>query len=150
LGLALFKDSHFKEANTFFGDELRKHRNDPRLTILAGMSNYGAGDYAAAIPYLKTSAAADPANLTLRLTLAHSCLWTRQLQCVMDVYKEILALDPNSAEADMLAGEALDEMGDNAGALKQFEAAEQANPKQPDVHFGIGYLLWTQKQFDRA
>ena len=56
----------------------------------------------------------------MRLTLAHSCLWSKQYDCVMEVYKEILALNAESAEADMLAGEALDEKGDDAGAIEQF------------------------------
>lgn len=150
LGLAYFKSSKFKEAAGQFAIELRKHPGDVRLTTLMGMAEYGAAQYSAAIPYLKTAAAADSANLPLRLALAHSCMWTHQFKCVMAVYKEILNLNADSAEADMLAGEALDEMGDNAGALEQFRAAERANPKEPDVHFGIGYLLWTQKRYQEA
>lgn len=150
LGLALFKTSRFKEAAPEFAAELRKHPGDLRLTILTGMAHYGAGEYTEAIPYLKKATAADTQSLPLRLALAHSCMWTHQSPCVMSVYKEILALNAESAEADMLAGEALDEMGDNAGALQQFRAAERANPKEPDVHFGIGYLLWTQKQYQEA
>jgi len=150
LGLALFKAERFKEAAAEFATELRRHPGDQRLTILTGMAQYGAGDYRNAIPYLKTATARDQQNLPLRLALAHSCMWTKQPQCVMSVYKEILALNADSAEADMLAGEALDEMGDDAGALEQFRAAEKANPKEPDVHFGIGYLLWTHKQYDEA
>jgi len=121
-----------------------------RLTILAGMAHYGAHAYAAAIPYLKTAADVDKTNLSLRLTLAHCYLWTRQMDEALAVYKEILAINPESAEADMIAGEALDEKGDNAGAVQQFRAAVKANPKEPNVHFGLGYLLWTQKQYDEA
>ena len=68
----------------------------------------------------------------------------------MDVYREILALNSESAEADMLAGEALDEMKDNEGSTKMFRAAVKANPKEPNVHFGLGYLLWTQKLYEEA
>jgi len=50
----------------------------------------------------------------------------------------------------MLAGEALDEMQDHAGATQQFRAAVKANPKEPNVHFGLGYLLWTQGQYEQA
>jgi tetratricopeptide (TPR) repeat protein len=59
-------------------------------------------------------------------------------------------LNAESAEADMLAGEALDEMKDNEGSTKMFRAAVAANPKEPNVHFGLGYLLWTQKQYPEA
>ena len=59
-------------------------------------------------------------------------------------------LNENSAEADMLAGQALDEMKDRPAAIEQFRAAVQADPKLPDVHFGLGYLLWAQLKFDEA
>jgi tetratricopeptide (TPR) repeat protein len=150
LGLALFKAERFQEAIQPFTAELKKHPGDQRLLILLGMSHYGMGDYLAAVPYLKRAAAADPKNLPLRLALAHACLWSKQSQCVMNVYKEILALNAESAEADMLAGEALDEEGKVVEATQQFRAATKANPKEPNVHFGLGYLLWEQKQYDEA
>lgn len=153
LGLALFKSGSFKEAAPIFLSELKKHPTEEahqRLTILVGMSYYGLHDYNAAVPYLKEAAAADQKSLPLRLALAHSYLWTKQMDATMDVYKEILLIDPDSAEADMIAGEALDGKGDNAGAVQQFRAAAQANPREPNVHFGLAYLYWTQKRYDEA
>ena len=150
LGLALFKTKDFKDSIKPFTAELKKHPDDQRLTILLGMAHYGMGDYFVAIPYLKKAAERDPQSLPLRLTLAHSCLWSKQYQCVLDAYKEILALNAESAEADMLVGEALDEKGDNVGATEQFRAAVRSNPKEPNAHFGLAYLLWTQSQFQEA
>lgn len=154
LGLALFKAGELKEAIQIF-ETLRKSqpRSSPeaqRLTILIGMAHYGLKEYAAAVPYLKEATATDPQNLPFRLVLAHSCLGSKQFQCVLDVYHEILMLNAESAEADMLAGEALDEMQDHAGATQQFRAAVKANPQEPNVHFGLGYLLWTQGQYEEA
>jgi len=153
-GLALFKTGAMKEALEQFSLVLRStptsspdHR---RLTILVGMCHYGLGEYAKAIPYLEKAASDDPQNLQLRLALAHSCMWSRQDQCVLDTYHEILMLNAESAEADMLAGEALDEMKDIAGAIEQFRAAVKADPKMPDVHFGLGYLLWTKRRYVEA
>jgi len=150
LGLALFKAARFSEAIPAFQTELRKHPGDQRLTILIGMSHYGMGDYLVAIPYLQQAAAHDADNLAIRLTMAHSCLWSKQYQCVLDVGKEILALNPDSPEADMLAGEALDEQGDLDGAIAQFRAAVKANSKEPNAHFGLGYLLWKQSKYAEA
>ena len=50
----------------------------------------------------------------------------------------------------MLVGEALDQMNDRIGATRELRAAVQANPKEPNVHFGLGYLLWTQGQIQEA
>jgi tetratricopeptide (TPR) repeat protein len=154
LGLALFKGGELKQAIVEF-KLLRKNQRPAsaegqRLTILIGMAYYGLAEYAQAIPYLHHAAAHDAQNLPLRLALAHSCLWSKQYQCVLDTYHEILLLNAESAEADMLAGEALDEMKNYAGAIEQFRAAVKANPSEPDAHFGLGYLLWTQKQYPEA
>jgi tetratricopeptide (TPR) repeat protein len=154
LGLAYFKANEFPDAIKIFSVELqRQPPNSPaaqRLTILLGMAHYGMGDYFVAIPYLQRAAKDDPQSLQLRLTLAHSCLWSKQYDCVMEVDKEILALNADSAEADMLVGEALDEKGDDAGAIEQFRNAAKADPRQPNVHFGLGYLLWKEHHFDEA
>jgi tetratricopeptide (TPR) repeat protein len=150
LGLALFKGGDLKEAIQEFSRLEKNHPGDRQLTILIGMAYYGLAEYPQAIPYLKEAAAHDARNLPLRLALAHSCLWSKQNQCVLDVYHEILLLNAESAEADMLAGEALDAMKDSAGAIQQFRAAVKANPKEPDAHFGLGYLLWIKKQYQEA
>jgi tetratricopeptide (TPR) repeat protein len=154
LGLALFKAGQLKPAIQIF--ELLIKSQPPgspeaqRLTTLIGMAHYGLEEYAAAVPYLKQATASDPQNLPFRLVLAHSCLRSKQLACVLDVYHEILMLNAESAEADMLAGEALDEMNDHPGATQQFRAAVKANPQEPNVHFGLGYLLWTQSEYEEA
>jgi tetratricopeptide (TPR) repeat protein len=154
LGLALFKGGELKQSIVEFKLLLKKatpgSAEAQRLTILVGMAHYGVGEYAEAVPYLKSAAAADSQNLQLRLALAHGCLWSKQYQCVLDTYHEILTLNAESAEADMLAGEAQDELKDHAGAIEQFRAAVKADPKEPDVHFGLGYLLWGDKQYPEA
>lgn len=154
LGLALFKNGQMKEAIPEFSAALKsvpaQSPDAQRLTILLGMAHYGLADYAAAAPFLKQAASRDPQNLPLRLALAHSCLWSHQFPCVMDTYHEILELNAESAEADMIAGEALDAMKDSEGAIKMFRAAIKANPKATNVHFGLGYLLWTQRVYPEA
>jgi tetratricopeptide (TPR) repeat protein len=154
LGLAQFKGGDLRGAVQTFDLLLKTTPKDSpdalRLATLIGLADYGSGEYAAAVPYLKQATAADPQNLPFRLALAHSCLWTKQYQCVLDVYHEIVTLNADSAEADMLAGEALDEMKDKAAAAQQFRAAVKADPKMPNVHFGLGYLLWGLLQFDEA
>jgi tetratricopeptide (TPR) repeat protein len=154
LGLAYFKAADYKEALQQLKPLLKTLPPDSdeaqRLVILIGMSHYGLGELAASTPYLKQAADRDAQNLTLLLTLAHSCLLSKQYQCVLDAFHRMVALNAESAESDMLVGEALDEMKDTIGATKEFRAAIAANPKEPNVHFGLGYLLWTQGQTNEA
>jgi tetratricopeptide (TPR) repeat protein len=144
LGLALFKGGELKESIVEFTRLLQSQPDNLQLNTLIGMAYYGLAQYADAVPYLKAAAAHDTQSLPLRLTLAHSCLWSKQHQCVLDTYREILALDPNSAEADMVAGEALDEMKDNEGSTRMFREAVKANPKEPNAHFGQWQSSWTK------
>ena len=110
LGLSLFKSGAMKEAVQTLTPLLKESpassSEAQRLNVLIGMSHYGLGEYAAAIPYLKEAISHDSQSQWLRLALAQSCLASEQFPCVLDVYREILVLNPESAEADMLAGEA--------------------------------------------
>jgi tetratricopeptide (TPR) repeat protein len=150
LGLALFKNGDYRQALQSFAPIIESQPNDQRLNILVGMSHYGLGEYAKAAPFLMHASDRDPSNLTLLLTLAHSCLLSSQYPCVLDAYHRLVAQNAESAEADMLVGEALDEMKDPIGAMREFRAAVVANPKEPNVHFGLGYLLWTKGQYPEA
>ena len=154
LGLALFKAGDMKDAAQVFTLLYRRASPDSpeaqRLRILIGMADYGAGSWAGAVVWLRGAMARDPQDLPYRLVLAHACLWSKQYQCVLDVYHQILSLNAESAEADMLAGEAYDEMRDHEDAIQQFRNAVKADPRVPGVHFGLGYLLWCQSQFQDA
>lgn len=154
LGLAQFKADRFADAIESFLPILKTQgESSPqslRLNLLIGMSYYGLGKYPDASRFLKPASDADQSNSTLALTLAHSCLLSRQYQCVLDAYHRLIAVNADSAEVDMLVGEALDEMKDYAGAIREFRAAIAANPREPNAHFGLGYLLWTQKQYTEA
>jgi tetratricopeptide (TPR) repeat protein len=97
LGLAYFKKGDYKQAIAMFEPALKKNPDDQRLNILVGMAHSGLGEYAAAAASLQTAAKNDPRNLTLLLTLAHSCLWSRQFQCVLDSFHQILELNAESA-----------------------------------------------------
>ncbi|MFP5226713.1 MAG: tetratricopeptide repeat protein [Acidobacteriota bacterium] len=154
LGLALFKGGEpgaaIEEFRTLLKTASPESAEAQRLRLLIGMAYYGLGKYSEAVPYLKTAVAHDAQSLPLRLALAHSCLWSKQYPCVLDTYHQILTLNAESAEADMLAGEAMDEMRDDTGALAQFRAAEKTNPKEPYVHFAVAYMLMRQKRFSEA
>ncbi|MBS1803383.1 MAG: tetratricopeptide repeat protein [Acidobacteria bacterium] len=150
LGLALFKAGEYQQTIATLEPLMKEHPGDQQLTVLIGMSQYGLSRFADASRTLKLASVHDPQNLTLLLTLAHACLWSKQYSCVQDSFHQILALNAESAEADMLMGETLDEMKDHEGAVRLFRAAVKTNPSEPNVHFGLGYLLWTKGQYPEA
>jgi tetratricopeptide (TPR) repeat protein len=150
LALALFKQQRFKDAVPVLQTAIVESPNDLKPKLLLAMSYYGLGQYAEAVPYLTVAVNSSPENLQLRMTLAQSCLWAENYRCTLDQFQEILRLSPESAQADMLAGEALDGLNQTEEAIKQFREAEKVSPHEPEVHFGLGYLLWKNHSFDEA
>ena len=150
LGLTFFKASQFPDAIRIFSSEITKHPDEKRLTTLLGIAHFAIKDYLVAIPYLKRGSEYDTQNVSLRMFLEHGCLESRLYQCVLDAHKEILALNADSAEADMLAGEASFQLHDSAGAAKLFRAAALQDPKHPNAHFALGYIFWAQDKWMEA
>lgn len=150
LGLAYFKIGANQKAITVLKHLLAKDPDNLRLNILIGMAEYGLGNYAAAVPYLRAAQKSNPDNLPLLLDIGHSCLLSHEMKCVLDVYNRMSELNLNSAQMHMLKGEALDEMKDTMAAIQEFQAAVNTGPSEPNAHFGLGYLLWTQKSYPEA
>ena len=150
LGLALFKGAQLKESIVEFTPLLKLQPENQQLNTLIGLAHYGLAQYADAIPYLKVAVAHDSQSLPLRLALAHSCLWTRKTAVVMDTYREILALNPDSAEADMVAGEALDEMKDNEGSTKNVSRRGQGRSQISQREFWAGIFVVDAEEVSRS
>jgi tetratricopeptide (TPR) repeat protein len=150
LGLAYFKQGKLDEAIVPLKRALAESPGNDQAGILLGMSYYGTQHFALAIPYLRMAVAKSPQNVEMRGVLAQSCLYAKQYPCVLDQYKQILLANPDSAQAHMLAGEALDGMNETGKAIAEFQAAEKAAPTEPNVHFGLGYLFWKQHQYQQA
>ena len=68
----------------------------------------------------------------------------------MDEFRQILQKDPDSAAAHILAGEALDGLERTPEAIAEFQAAAKVSPREPNLHFGLGYLHWRSHQYDEA
>jgi tetratricopeptide (TPR) repeat protein len=47
-------------------------------------------------------------------------------------------------------GEALDGLQKTNDAVAEFQAAAKISPREPDLHFGLGYLYWKSHDYDRA
>ena len=91
-----------------------------------------------------------PADTELLQVLAQSCLGAKRYSCALEQYQQILQKDPNSSAAHTLAGEALDGLGRTPEAITEFQTAINVAPKEPNLHFGLGYLYWKSRQYDNA
>jgi lipopolysaccharide biosynthesis regulator YciM len=96
------------------------------------------GEYKLAIqafdPLFKGQSPSSPEaqRLAILLGMAHNFLLSRQIPCALDTFHQMVTLNAESAETDMPVGEALNEMKDTIGAIREFRAAPKANPKAGD------------------
>lgn len=149
LGLAEFKQGHFAKAIPAF-KSAGAATKDKRIPILVGMSYFGLHQYGDAIPYLANASKADPGNPEIHSVLAKSCLWSKKYDCALREFKEILSVDPDAAQAHMMLAEALDAMSRKTDAISELETAERTSPNEPMLHFELGYLYYTQHDYDKA
>lgn len=150
LGVAEFKQGHFNAAVEPLKSALDSDPSSMQARIVLALSCYAAGRYADVVNYLGPAIEADPSNVELRQTLAQSSLWSGQYERALGESEEILHQKPHSAPTRMLMGEALDAMDKDDEAIEQFKAAAEESPKEPNVHFALGYLYWKQKEYEDA
>ncbi|HET7099716.1 MAG TPA: tetratricopeptide repeat protein [Terriglobia bacterium] len=150
LGIAYFRMGDFKRAAPVLRQALRRRPSNLQTRTLLGMSLYGMRNYAGAGNELAKVAAAQPQNVKLQFVLAECYLLSHQSEKTLQAFQKIEQEEPNSAEAYMLFGQALDGLGRYVQATEEFQKAAAAAPDAPNVHFVLGYLYWKQRKFDPA
>ena len=136
LGLAEFKKGNFQAAVAPFRAALAADPNNFQARTLLGMSYYGTKQFGQAVKHLEVAAKSDPANIELHQVLAQSCLWAKQYSCALDEFRKIQEQDQDSVASHVL--------------MAEFEAAAKVAPREPNVHFGMGYLYWKQHKYAEA
>lgn len=150
LGLAEFKQGHFRAAIVPLSAVVATDGKDMQARTLLGLSYYGDKQFAKAAQHLKIVAQADPSNSELHQILAHSCLWAGDYTCALEGFQQILRTQPDSAAAHVLVGEALDGLGKTPDAIAEFHLAAEVSPREPNVHFGLGFLYWKSHEYQKA
>jgi len=150
LGLAEFKQGEFEAAIAPFRSALAAEPNNMQARTLLGLSYYGTKRFDEAVKHLEIAARSDATNIQLHQVLAQSCLWAKKYSCALDEFRKIQEQDPDSAASHVLTAEALDGLGRTTEAIAEFQAAAKVAPREPNVHFGIGYLYWKQHKYDEA
>lgn len=150
IGLAEFKRGHFQSAIAPLQAVISGDPGNLQARTLLGLSYYGEHRFADAADNLQIVANAGSDNPELLQTLAQSCMWAKKYQCSLAAIKQMLEKDPDSASAHIMTGQALDGLGHDAEAIAEFQTAAKISPKEPNVHFAIGYLYWKAYEYEKA
>ena len=147
LGIAYFKAGKIPEAVAPLQAAAAQLPESEQINILLGMSLFGSGRYKAAIPYLEKTKAQD--NPVLQQVLAQSYLEAGEYDKALSEFKRLLLRAPDAPAVHMLLGEAYDAENQSEQAIAEYRAAT-AKAYTPDAHFGLGYLLWKDRQYAAA
>jgi tetratricopeptide (TPR) repeat protein len=150
LGLSYFKAQDFAAAISPLERAVAVQPDNSQARSVLGMAYYSERKYEPASRQFERVIAADPGNSTLQYVLAESYVRSGQNQKLLDFLQTMLENSPDSAALHMLKGEANDGLGRTREAIKEFEAAAALTPNQPNVHFGLGYLYWKERMYDKA
>ena len=150
LGLAEFKRGNFSGAIQALQLALRAKPDDEQVSVLLGMALFGNHEYDRAIEQLRKGVARDPTNAELPLVLAQAYMGARRYVEALPLFRSIIASNPDSVQAHMLAGEAEDALLNLPAAITDFKLARDADPRHPNVHFGLGYLYFKAHEYPAA
>ena len=86
----------------------------------------------------------------IRLELAASYFERGQFNVALDEIRQVLAINPNLADAYNLRGLVFMRLDDQAMAQESFRRAASLRPNDPDVAHNYGWLLCQQKNYVQA
>jgi len=150
LGLAEFKSGHFREATGPFQTVLDLDPKNMQARTLLGMTYYGSRMFKDAAANLEIALAADPENTKLHYYFAESLLSSGDYQRSLKEFEWLERHDPDSAATHVLSAQALDGLSRPEEAILELKAALAQSPAEPNAHFGIGFIYWTQQKDDDA
>ena len=151
LGLAYFKTNRLNDAIAPLRTASEVMPDHPQIDLLLGMSLYGTGHFREAATTLERSRTEGQAQTAeFRQVLAQCYLRTKEYEQATTELTVLLRLNPDSASTHMFLGEAEDANGRSDKAIEQFRLAIAADNRLPDLHFGLGYLLWKDRSYEEA
>jgi tetratricopeptide (TPR) repeat protein len=99
---------------------------------------------------LEIALAADPENTKLHYYFAESLLSSGEYQRSLKEFEWLQRHDPDAAVTHVLMAQALDGLSRPEEAILELKAAIAKSPAEPNAHFGIGFIYWSQLKDDEA
>ena len=111
---------------------------------LSGLCLFALDRYPEAATYLERANQAHPSDVETLDMLGKAYLRMKDYKALTNVFARIMQVNPNSASAHIMMATAYDEMSQRAEAIKEYQAAEKADPNFMGVHSGLGFAIGTR------
>jgi tetratricopeptide (TPR) repeat protein len=148
LGVAYFRARQYQSALPLL-ESSAKETPSFQVLELAGLDAFALDRYELAAHYLEAANRAQPNDLETLDMLGKAYLRTKNYSGIRDVFRQIMAINPDSAAHAMMAM-AYDKLFREEDAIREFEAARVADPTYPGIHTGLGVIYWRNDNLDAA
>jgi tetratricopeptide (TPR) repeat protein len=118
--------------------------------LVKGLALARKGEFRAAIRPLRTAIEFGSDQRIASFSLAAAYLRLDEFVNALLLADEMLARDPQDAQACCLSGEALSRLGRTAEALAAFQRGKELDDNLPTAHLRLGELLSQQEDWTRA
>lgn len=149
LGVAYFRAHQYRLALPLL-EKTADRAPSFQANELAGIDAFALDRYEEASHYLVAAHGFEPKDLQTLDLLGKSYLRTKNYAGVTDVFRQIIALQPDSAAAHTMMAMAYDKMYREDDAIREFDAARASDPTYPGIHTGLGIIYWRNDNMDAA
>jgi Flp pilus assembly protein TadD len=149
LGVAYFRAHQYQPALPLL-ESSAKETPSFQVLELAGLDAFALDRYELAAHYLEAAHRAQPSDLETLDMLGKAYLRTKNYSGIRDVFRQIMAINPDSAAAHAMMAMAYDKLYREEDAIREFEAARVADPTYPGIHTGLGVIYWRNDNLDAA
>jgi tetratricopeptide (TPR) repeat protein len=149
LGVAYFRAREYKLALPLL-QAFAKETSSFQALNLTGLDLFALDRYSEAAQYLDAAHKLEPRDLETLDMLGKAYLRAKNYPAVTGVFSQIMAINPDAAEAHVMMAMADDKLYRADAAIKEFEAALAADPHYPGIHTGLGIIYWRNDNIDEA
>jgi tetratricopeptide (TPR) repeat protein len=147
---SLLRNSEYDAAFPQFQRLLKKNPAVPFLHYAYGTALLAVSEFDEAAAQMQAERAISPASELPCIRLASIALRQHNFTDTITWSRRALLLAANSAEAHYLLGRASLELGDDATALRELEAASRLSPASPEIHFNLAKAYARAKMPEKA
>lgn len=158
LGIALFDQKKFKEAERYLEEAADKQRSS-EYTYNLGLCYERLGKADKALSAYDKAIDLDKNNAYAHYSRGRVLFNDKKIPDAITEYKRALEIDPNYADAHNNLGVAYSEQGQYPESIEEFQLALKANPELPQAqqnlgfaraHTTLGMTYFKQANFDKA